>query len=160
MFRQAEYRSKKKELLHVELFNGSEFEAYLFLAQDERMSDLLNDNRKFLPFEHLECGATKLVAKEAISVITPKDKASRRVKDNGMKSENPYRVLGVAPGADFEEVKRHYKEKAREYHPDRFSNDQVPVEMIEFANQMMSRINQAFQEIRSERKEELGRQSA
>ena len=35
---------------------------------------------------------------------------------------NPYQVLGVSPSDDDEKIKQAYRELARKYHPDRYTN--------------------------------------
>ncbi len=50
---------------------------------------------------------------------------------------DPYQVLGVSPGASEDEIRRAYRKKAKEYHPDLHPNDPV-------AAQKMTEINEAF----------------
>ena len=51
---------------------------------------------------------------------------------------DPYKVLGVAPGASQEEIKKAYRKKAKEYHPDLHPNDPE-------AAQKMNEINEAYE---------------
>ena len=37
--------------------------------------------------------------------------------------DDPYRVLGLKPGASEEEVKRAYRQQAKKYHPDKNPGD-------------------------------------
>lgn len=64
---------------------------------------------------------------------------------------NPYDVLGVARGANDEELKRVYREKAKALHPDRLRAQGLSEEFLSRANEEMSRINAAWTEIRKER---------
>lgn len=69
---------------------------------------------------------------------------------------NPYKVLGVAPTATDEEVKRAYRELAKKYHPDNYNDS--PLKSV--AEEKMAEVNEAFQQIMSERKiENSGGQS-
>ena len=61
--------------------------------------------------------------------------------------ENPYKVLGVSPNADDEEIKRAYHELARKYHPDRYTNS----DLADLANEKMQEVNAAYEEIQRER---------
>ena len=55
---------------------------------------------------------------------------------------DPYRELGLSPGASQEEVTKAYKKLAKKYHPDLHPNDPA-------AQEKMSRINEAYDRIRS-----------
>ena len=58
-------------------------------------------------------------------------------------STNPYKVLGVSPEADDEEIKKAYRELARKYHPDRYSDS----DLADLAGEKMKEINAAYEEI-------------
>ncbi len=52
-------------------------------------------------------------------------------------TRDPYQVLGVSPGASQEEIKRAYRQKAKECHPDLHPDDPN-------ANQKMNEVNEAY----------------
>ena len=51
--------------------------------------------------------------------------------------DDPYRVLGIAQGASQEEIKKAYRKKAKEYHPDLHPNDPS-------AAKKMNEVNEAY----------------
>lgn len=51
--------------------------------------------------------------------------------------DNPYRVLGIPEGASQEEIKKAYRKKAKEYHPDLHPDDPT-------VTQKMSEVNEAY----------------
>jgi len=51
--------------------------------------------------------------------------------------DDPYKVLGIAQGASQEEIKRAYRKKAKEYHPDLHPNDP-------YAAKKMNEVNEAY----------------
>lgn len=53
---------------------------------------------------------------------------------------DPYKVLGVEPGASEEEIKKAYRELARKYHPDNYQNNPL----ADLAEEKMKEINEAY----------------
>ena len=51
--------------------------------------------------------------------------------------DDPYQVLGISPSASIEEIKKAYRHKAREYHPDLHPNDPA-------AAKKMTEVNDAY----------------
>jgi len=66
--------------------------------------------------------------------------------------ENPYRVLGIPEGASQEEIKKAYRKKAKEYHPDLHPNDPT-------VTQKMSEVNEAYDMLMNPEKYAKQRQS-
>jgi DnaJ like chaperone protein len=60
---------------------------------------------------------------------------------------DPYLVLGLAPSASRDEVKRVYRLLVSEHHPDRLIAKGVPEELIELATARMAAINHAYNQI-------------
>lgn len=63
-------------------------------------------------------------------------------------NKNPYSVLGVSENATDEEITKAYKELVKKYHPDKYANS----DLAELANEKMSEINVAYDEIQKMRK--------
>lgn len=60
---------------------------------------------------------------------------------------DPYKVLGVNPDTSDDDVKRAYRELARKYHPDNYVNNPL----ADLAETRMKEINEAYDQIMSER---------
>lgn len=56
---------------------------------------------------------------------------------------DPYKVLGVDPGASDDEIKKAYRELARKYHPDHYQNNPL----ADLAEEKMKEINEAYDTI-------------
>lgn len=61
---------------------------------------------------------------------------------------DPYKVLGVDPGASDDEVKKAYRELAKKYHPDNYVNNPLS----DLAAEKMKEINEAYDKIVNNRK--------
>lgn len=62
---------------------------------------------------------------------------------------DPYEVLGIQPNATDEEVKAAYREMARKYHPDNYSNNPLS----DLAQEKMQEINEAYDTIIRQRRQ-------
>jgi len=56
---------------------------------------------------------------------------------------DPYKILGVAPNATEDEVKKAYRELARKYHPDNYHDNPLS----DLASEKMKEINEAYDAI-------------
>lgn len=61
---------------------------------------------------------------------------------------DPYQVLGVPSTASDEEVKKAYRNLARKYHPDNYHDNPL----ADLAQERMKEINEAYEEIQTQRK--------
>ena len=65
---------------------------------------------------------------------------------------DPYKVLGVDPSASDDEVKKAYRELAKKYHPDNYTNNPLK----DLADEKMKEINEAYDTITSQRQSHKG----
>ncbi|MBV8801319.1 MAG: J domain-containing protein [Alphaproteobacteria bacterium] len=125
--------------VEITLQDGAPFRAKLFVPVQGRISDLLNDDRSFLPVER--DGEHLALAKSSIKQVRmPPSQAAAKAKC-------PYSVLGVREGASAEEIKRAYRELSTANHPDRVRGAGLGTDFVEFATQNMIRINSAYAQL-------------
>ncbi|MBI1394218.1 MAG: DnaJ domain-containing protein [Alphaproteobacteria bacterium] len=62
------FRSKKEAAVTVRLTSGDQFSGYVFLKIDERLIDLMNDPRSFIPIKRRD-GGTVIIAKSAVESL-------------------------------------------------------------------------------------------
>jgi len=66
-------------------------------------------------------------------------------------SEDPYAVLGCTRSSSDDDIRKAYREKAKQLHPDTLRAQGLSDELLSRANAQMARINAAWTEIRKER---------
>lgn len=136
-------KTRVKILMRVELDDGSERLLALFVAPGTRVSDALNDNRQFLPFETAD-GATELIRKEAIRRIVPMESTTRP-------GRGPYDILGIPENATDAEVRAAYHKAIAPVHPDNIGAMNLPPDFVALANRMAAQVNEAYAKIKRAR---------
>ncbi len=63
-----------------------------------------------------------------------------------------YENLGISADATTAEIKKAYRQKAMEYHPDKIEGKGLPPEFIKFANDRLAEINDSYDTIMATRK--------
>ena len=74
------------------------------------------------------------------------------LKSSSVSLEKHYETLGVSSGATAAEVKKAYRQKAMEFHPDKIESKGLPPEFIKFANDQLAEVNAAYDAITSRNK--------
>jgi hypothetical protein len=150
-------------LAHDELFSGA-----VFLNDGERLIDLLNDARAFIPVRR-DDGATVIVAKSNIVSII--ERASRNDESSADKLDesdgkdhageagrprrapfDPYKVLRISADATIDEVRRAYKARMKAVHPDTLAGLDLDDEIQKAAMTAAQRVNVAYNRILRERR--------
>jgi len=134
-------RAVHKNAIPVEitLTSGKVLGAKVFLPVQGRISDLLNDDRNFIP---VECDG-ECLALAKISIAQVRMPSAQAPQRKGC----PYSILGLPEGASIEEIKRAYHEFSRANHPDRIRGAGLSQDIVDFANQNMIRINAAYAQL-------------
>lgn len=142
---------KKKILVELELDSGAILNGYLFLGQTQRLSDLMNDDRMFLPFEALD-GSITIFTKALARRVSPQENAQQQQTAAPGEETDPFRLLGVPPTANEAQLKEAYHRKVQETHPDKLSGLGLSPELIKYAHERMARINEAYNRARAMRR--------
>ena len=120
-------------------------DGYVFAREGQRLVDVLNDERTFLPFETL-AGEFRAVAKSSIVDL----REFRDVKVTRM--DDPFAVLGVAKTDSIEEIKRAYLQRLKMAHPDRLAALRLDPAIVDAAKTICQQLNNAYDQIVRERR--------
>lgn len=139
-------------------FNDMLTEGFVFLAYNQRLSDLLNDDRDFLPIETDE-GEVKVISKRAImevEVLEMEKAASapgKRLDDTvSVLSQNAYDVLGMPHDADDATIRLRYLELKDELTPASLAKSTGNRDLLHAAEQIARRYDAAYDSITNARK--------
>lgn len=86
------YQETAKIAVQLLLSSGTSLNVKLFVGEMQRVNDLLNDGRKFIPFEDVS-GQLRLVNKDMIVTIVPLEEEHESRPEGGTTTEAP--SLGV-----------------------------------------------------------------
>ena len=150
MYESDEKISKWKIEVQVELDDGARLLGFLFVTPTQRLSDLLNDQRSFLPLQTAD-GLIVQLAKSTIAKVVQLDQ-----KAEAAAITDPYDILGVSPRVSDQKLKETYHALCTEYHPDKLLSVGVATEFIDLANTRITRIIDAYRRVQIMRRRAAG----
>ena len=154
------FRHRNAADVRLKLHGEPEMDAVVYLTMGQRLSDLLNDERTFLPVR-LSNGEVAIVAKSQISSISEKisvfEESADDEDDDRAKSTSrgfdPYTVLRISPNAGLDEIRAAYKKRMKAVHPDAIAALDLDEDLTKAALLVAQRVNYAYQKIVREREE-------
>ncbi|MES2907149.1 MAG: DnaJ domain-containing protein [Pseudomonadota bacterium] len=154
----ADYERQKNPLkvtLHTS--DGKKYNAVLMINHGENLVNYLNSGSEFIEIED-DHKKKIILAKSSIQSVEPRDGAEHKVSEQvaGEKwrhhSQDPYVMLDVAMDANDEDIRAAYHKLARAYHPDRMASLELPPAMLEHGEEILKKINAAYEAIVSQRR--------
>jgi DnaJ like chaperone protein len=83
--------------------------------------------------------------------LSEKEYQRIKMRHMGGAGADPYLLLDADPAWDFDQLRKHYIHLVKENHPDKLIAHGVPEEFIAIANDRLSSINHAWEQIEAER---------
>ncbi len=136
----------------ITMVDGKTMTGRLSMGTSSTIQGVLAYNAPFLEIVTKD-GQKRFVSKQAIAILEPVEKLKTPVLDprTGQNCD-PYQVLKVAKGSDFQVVRHTYLELAKQYHPDTYAKVELPREVAQYIGDMFRQINAAFVEIKQDMK--------
>lgn len=138
---------KRENAISVELSmdDGRILKGHFFTAATRHAYEELNSAGGFLDFQPYD-GDRELISKAAVRAVRLTDipKANHLRLAKGSDEFDPYTVLNLPRGADWEAIREKYHCLSKLYHPDRYANLDLPVEVKSYLDTMSRRLNAAF----------------
>ena len=145
MFDNEDKVQKRKIEVEIGLADGTKLMGALFVHAQQRLSDLLNDQRHFIPLL-TPAGMIINLSKSNIAQVTQLDQRA-----NLDETDDPYEILGVARTVSADDLKDAYRKLCADNHPDRLQAMGLSGDFVDLANSRMARINDAYSRILAER---------
>lgn len=138
-----------RQKVRIVNFNDTIAEGIVYLAPGQRISDLLNDDRGFLPVES-DAGEVRVISKRAIMEIEPLGEEA--VPETGgnvvtMVSGSAYDLLGVSADADDAHIRTVYHDRLASVAPKHIEAMTSNPDLIAAAVSLRSRYRTAFEAI-------------
>lgn len=173
----ANIRHKNQAEVTIRLAGEEPFEAIVFLSIGDRLIDLLNDDRNFIPVRRTD-GQTIIVAKtQIVSIIESgtsdsdthdlapeEDEAVENVtrevegelksaKEKSARRFDPYELLRIPKNATVQEIRSAYKSRIKAVHPDSIASLGLDDDLTEAALKTTQKLNYAYRKIMRERED-------
>ena len=96
-------------------------------------------------------GEEKLI-QSAVHIFNFTEDRYRQIRSRHIKDvDKYYAILGCSPADPDSEIKKQYRKRVAEYHPDKIASKGLPEEFTKFANEKFREIQEAYEKIKQER---------
>lgn len=153
------FRHKTETPVRLQLAGEKPENAFVFLNYGERVIDLLNDMRHFIPVKR-ENGDVFIVAKTQIVQMEEvkiaeefKDPQPEPLKEPDFESSafDPYTALRISRSASLEEIREAYKKRIKAVHPDTVTALGLDQDLAKAALYASQKVNFAYRKILRDR---------
>jgi hypothetical protein len=142
--------SRARQRVRIINFNDTITEGYVFVAYGQRISDLLNDDREFLPVESAS-GEVRVISKRAIMEIEMLEGEVAKKAEGGdvvsVISGNAYDLLGAPANADDSVVRAIYLDRIASLDVERLEAATQNADLLQAADHLRSRYTAAYDAI-------------
>ena len=159
------FRHKNEKAVQLHISGREPMAATIFHVNGERLTDLLNDPRAFIPVRAAS-GEMMIVAKAQIASIIEIDEEQEAAAEDKLPGKNaprafdPYETLRISPDARHEELRAAFRARIKAVHPDTVASLGLDDDLSRAASQATQKIIYAYRKIMRERKAANNEESA
>ena len=155
--------NKQSRMFAVNIFNRAKNDPYPYIQYASEFARHFHDdtNMRMLLFEMLFQvaaadgvihSAEEHLLRQTIRYLNISVHLFDELKARLTPTADPaYAVLGVSPDASDDEVKKAFRAKVMEYHPDKIVSKGLPEEFLKFAEEKFKEVNEAYDRIKDAR---------
>jgi hypothetical protein len=152
MFERNKFNDSDRGLVAVEvtLDDGRELHGRFIIPAGRQVIELLNGAASFIEFEYYS-GERLYLAKavlHSVKLVNAPRQQNLMSRLRDIDGFDPYQILGLVPAASWNDVRQAYLSLAKAYHPDRYSNVELPVEVVNYLSAMARRVNAAYRALK------------
>ena len=136
-----------------ENFESFALQFYGQFSGQPQMLDLMVDIMLRVSFAdgNMSPGEERLVL-SAVHIFNFSDEHYRQIRSRYIQNvDKYYDILGCSPGDPDDQIKRQYRKRVAEYHPDKIASKGLPEEFTKFAAEKFREIQEAYENIKKER---------
>jgi len=153
------FRQTNQVDIELTLAGQEPFESAVYLMVGARVTDLLNDDRSFIPVQGPEGGVMVVAKSQIISIIErdagfDPDAEEEETASTAKKSFDPYKALRIDPAAPFDEIRNAYKKRMKAVHPDSIAALDLDEDLARAAVLATQKVNYAYKMIIKQRRAE------
>lgn len=153
MFSTQAKRNKERNRVIIQVEGRSSIEGHLFTLPGERVIDLLNDDRDFLPLELLS-GDAVMVRKSEIQMVEP---SSDDNKIDPLFLGSARAIFDINANTSPEVLKSTYKERLNQLHPDLVTKAGLHPALAECARMLTERLVSSYEKAAKELARDMSR---
>jgi hypothetical protein len=146
MSRDKAYQDLVESTVLMIMTDGTALTGALHHPRAKTLLEYMNYDSRFIEIERKD-GTRVDIAKHAIRSIEVTDNPRTDQLHRAMgqlDTLEPYQVLGIPRGAPREVIREAYLKMQRQYHPDRYTGQELPTEVAEYINAMSRKVNIAY----------------
>jgi len=134
--------------VEIVLGDGEVAKGKFLIPRSRSVAEVLNGPAAFIEFEY-HGGERTLIAKASLRAVKLVNVGRVAGLPKRFDAFDPHAILGVAPGASQDEVRKAYFARSKMYHPDRYASAELPAEVAEYLASMARTLNSAYAALES-----------